>query len=309
MLGGGGDDLVRGGDDADSLSGSDDDDQVEGGPGDDLFGPETGRDTLRGGDGADAVAVSEGASGATLRISLDGTADDRTDGNANVQPDVEGVLGDVASGPFGAAPTPADLVLTGNAQANTLRGGTGDDLIDGLGGNDTLAGGAGDDGIQARDGAIDTVACGAGSDSAVVDLVDLVSGCEKVDAPAGPIAPLQPATGERPPRPAGVLSARVSPRRDRTRPYRFTTSGRLLLPPGVGAAQGCTGRVAVQIKTRAKTISSRRVRLGARCRYRSAVAFRVPRRLGTGRLTIRARFLGNAALRPVSARTRRVRAG
>ena len=44
-------------------------------------------------------------------------------------------------------------------------------------------GGSGSDTILARDGARDTIACGAGRDSARVDRKDRVTGCEKVRRP------------------------------------------------------------------------------------------------------------------------------
>ncbi|MEA2472797.1 MAG: hypothetical protein QOE06_712, partial [Thermoleophilaceae bacterium] len=53
--------------------------------------------------------------------------------------------------------------LTGGADPNTYKGGTGDDTID------------------ARNGKVDTIDCGAGTkDSANVDKADKVKGCEKV---------------------------------------------------------------------------------------------------------------------------------
>jgi hypothetical protein len=46
------------------------------------------------------------------------------------------------------------------------------------------AGGSGDDRIEARNGASDSVAGGSGSDSAVVDLADVVTDVEAIDHPA-----------------------------------------------------------------------------------------------------------------------------
>ena len=82
-----------------------------------------------------------------------------------------------------AAATGADD-LTGNAVANTLRGGEGGDTLQGGGGADSLLGEGGDDTIRARDGVADTVDCGPGSDTVVVDVIDVVDAdCETVTLP------------------------------------------------------------------------------------------------------------------------------
>ena len=60
----------------------------------------------------------------------------------------------------------------------------GDDILDGGGGRDILEGGDGNDEIRARDGIADDVLCGPGTDTAIVDTIDLVTDCETVDASA-----------------------------------------------------------------------------------------------------------------------------
>ncbi|HEX8121333.1 MAG TPA: Ig-like domain-containing protein [Solirubrobacteraceae bacterium] len=98
------------------------------------------------------------------------------------------------------------------------------------------------------------------------------------------------------PRFRAALSIGVSPKTDRRVPFRFTTSGRLTLPAGVTPALGCKGTVTVQIKSGANTISTRRAKVDANCRYRSRVSFGVTRRLIGNRLTARATFGGNDVL-------------
>ena len=89
-------------------------------------------------------------------------------------------------------------VLKGRGGADCLDGGPGDDRLDGGAGNDVLAGGAGadvliggagadaffggagDDTILARDGVRESIDCGPGRDTATVDRVDRLKGCEKV---------------------------------------------------------------------------------------------------------------------------------
>jgi len=131
----------------------------------------------------------------------------------------------------------------------------------------------------------------------------------------------------------------VTPRRDRTRPYTFTSTGRivppsrrcnpgensltglclpLLCPPGVtdaryclrpGVGIICNGSVTVRYQKRTTTISARIVALRPDCTYRSRVTFstRLITRVGTFR--VRARFGGNAVLLPKVSVTRFVRGG
>lgn len=110
---------------------------------------------------------------------------------------------------------------------------------------------------------------------------------------------------------ARALTIRVTPKRDRHAPFRFRTSGRLLLFTGSRAATACgAGRVSVQVKAGRRTISTRRARLRADCTFRSTVTFRIRRRLGrSGALRFTARFDGNDAVRAVRSRTRAARAG
>jgi hypothetical protein len=91
--------------------------------------------------------------------------------------------------------------LDGGAGPDRLFGGPGKDLL--LGGRDadalvggpgadTLDGGPGADRLLSRDGVVDTVRCGAGSDTATVDEADRVAAtCERVQRPPPP--PPEPA--------------------------------------------------------------------------------------------------------------------
>jgi hypothetical protein len=132
-------------------------------------------------------------------------------------------------------------------------------------------------------------------------------------APASTTAESAPTEPPPPPPPAaagrlrpGRLTARVTPRRDaRRRPYRFTTSGSLRLPPGVSRATACRGRVAVRIKAGGRTVSLRRATLSKSCTFSSTATFSRPF-AGRRRLTIQARFEGNGTLLPRASATRTV---
>ena len=80
-----------------------------------------------------------------------------------------------------ACSTYGPVTLVGTASPNRLIGSSGPDTITGAGGIDTLEGETGDDTLLAVDGLADRVRCGAGSDTAFVDLQDVVSDtCERV---------------------------------------------------------------------------------------------------------------------------------
>ena len=102
------------------------------------------------------------------------------------------------------------------------------------------------------------------------------------------------------------LSSRLSPARDRTRPYRFRLTGRVLLPGTVAPALGCgDGVVSVQVKAGTRTVSTRRVEIRSNCTYSSTVTFRDRSALRTARsLRFLARFTGNGVVAAARATTR-----
>ena len=72
--------------------------------------------------------------------------------------------------------------ISGGRGNDTLLGGAGKDRLTGGPGEDTLLGGAGDDVLNSRDGARDSVYCGAGNDRVVADTMDVIAaGCEEVE--------------------------------------------------------------------------------------------------------------------------------
>jgi hypothetical protein len=93
--------------------------------------------------------------------------------------------------------------------------------------------------------------------------------------------------------------------RARSRTHRrVRVSGRLIRPKGVSKARGCRGRVTITVKRGKHALRTRRATIRrATCRY--ARTLRV--RKGVSRVTVRARFRGNAALRPAKSKGRRVR--
>ena len=107
-----------------------------------------------------------------LRISLDGVNNDGESGEGdNVTSDVEEVIGGAGN----------DRII-GSSAANAISSGDGDDVIIGGGGGNVIVAGDGNDVVEARDGVQDSIDCGPGSDTAIVDELDIVSGCETVQA-------------------------------------------------------------------------------------------------------------------------------
>ena len=103
------------------------------------------------------------------------------------------------------------------------------------------------------------------------------------------------------------LSASVRPKRDRRKPFRYTTRGTLRRPSGVSAAAGCKGKVRITVKRKGsgKTLSSRLATVKSTCKFTRKVSFKNSRRFGTtrksrrrGTLRFTIRFQGNARLLP-----------
>jgi hypothetical protein len=107
---------------------------------------------------------------------------------------------------------------------------------------------------------------------------------------------------------ARSLTYKVSPKRDASAPFKFTTTGKLNLPSTVRAAEGCKGgSVSVQFRAGKKTISNRRVGLQRNCTFKSAVTFKIPSRLHPKSLNVLVRFLGNGVVNPRKAKAGKVR--
>ena len=108
-----------------------------------------------------------------------------------------------------------------------------------------------------------------------------------------------------------VLTAKTTPKRDRRRPYRYRTTGKLTLPAGVTAAQACGKGGGVQVQFAAGRLKLPTIAmLRADCSFRTAIAFPTRRPLGRrGRLTVTYSFAGNEVLGAAKGKKRRIRAG
>jgi hypothetical protein len=159
----------------DTLTGTPGADALYGGAGDDRLDGLAGIDDLDGGPGADDLhggagqdAVSYGGRAEAVTVTLDDKPDD---GAAGERDDVHRDIEDIYGGD-------GDDTLTGSSGANTIDGGPANDTIVGGKGTDGLYGGPGDDAIDSKDGTVDTVDCGPGSDIVDADRADNVKNCE-----------------------------------------------------------------------------------------------------------------------------------
>jgi Ca2+-binding RTX toxin-like protein len=175
-----------------------------------------GADTLNGGDGTDALKFGPRSSG--VNLTLDGAANDGAPGEANnIGGDIERIEGttgadvlvgnDGPNGLYGSSGNDEiygrggndvlwgdveDDRIYGEAGDDELRGGDNSDFIDGGPGSDYFDGdppcstfycAGGNDQMQARDGVADSVQCGVGADTAVVDQLDAVAAdCDTIDS-------------------------------------------------------------------------------------------------------------------------------
>lgn len=185
--GGSGTNTLTGGPGDDSLGNDDGStDTMDGGPGDDEFELENGSADVHGGDGFDFVGIFEEGPPpdfALLNVSvtLDDLANDGASGDfTNVHSDVEDI--ETSGG---------DDTIVGSNAPEEIFTGLGNDAVNDGGGSDQVFTGPGDDAVSARDGIFDRISCGSGTDSATVDDIDALSGCENVSSLAVP--PIQPA--------------------------------------------------------------------------------------------------------------------
>ena len=158
LVGGAGDDVLRGGGGGDSLIGDGANTPADNRPG--IAEPGRGNDVIDGGVGGDTVGYPGRSAG--VRVDLADSAPGGSEGERDRVSGVENAVGGDG----------ADLLL-GNDERNLLRGGGGDDRMDGRGGNDrledvgpgadTLRGGAGKDKLYAP-GKSDRLFGGAGDD-------------------------------------------------------------------------------------------------------------------------------------------------
>lgn len=167
LSGGAGDDLLRGDLSTDPTGGND---TLDGGAGDDdEFGyrgndtflqgsSSNGQDLLVGGLGTDLASYASRA--AAVRLSLNGAYDDGASGEGDrIASDIENLTGGRG----------ADTI-TGNGVANLITGGAGRDSLSGLAGNDTF---------RSRDGLVDTLNGGTGTDRANRDSTDRITSVEQ----------------------------------------------------------------------------------------------------------------------------------
>jgi len=191
--GGTGADNVIGGKGNDTIRGDDGNDTLSGGLGDDLIDGGKNADRIRGDGGVDAADYSTRSANVTVTID-DAANDGELNEGDNVSTATEYVVG--GSG---------NDKITGSGAANFLIGGAGIDTIRGGGGNDTLQGGdkgdklygeAGNDSFFAKDGIIELLDGGAGTDFAQVDAGEVVQNLAPAAARLAAFAGLAAGNGE-----------------------------------------------------------------------------------------------------------------
>jgi Ca2+-binding RTX toxin-like protein len=294
LRGGAGSDTVSGDDGDDVLSGDD----IGKGPGTDVIDGGPGFDKVDD-DWYDVFATAPPSVSVSIDGAANDGRPGENDNvvgveeiNAHVTGTYTGTPGNdvfTAFGTYGGGPTRlfgnegADS-LTGLDHVEEIDGGPGDDRIVGGYDNDTISGGSGGDAIfadvasntcdifscrlpfgndvvNARDGNVDTVDCGVGTDTAVVDGIDVVANCEKVDR-AGPA--VQPTDQRHSSVRKRVPQLRVAGSK---RARRLASRG---LPVQVTCPAAC--RIRASLRLRGKRIGSASTRL---------------RRAGTARITVK----------------------
>ncbi|WP_297781842.1 choice-of-anchor Q domain-containing protein [uncultured Roseovarius sp.] len=168
VFGEAGDDTLSGGDGDDALAGADGNDIVNGGSGNDNIGGGQGDDTIDGDDGDDIIGAGFGND-----TVMGGNGNDVVAGGAGNDTLSGGEGNDSMSGSFGD-----DNIIAGGG-ADDIGGGTGRDTIDAGAGNDRVGGGEGNDSIFGGDG--NDFLAGGGRD----DVIDGGAGNDTINAGAG----------------------------------------------------------------------------------------------------------------------------
>jgi hypothetical protein len=212
---GNGNDRVLTGAGNDNINTHDGNDVLDGGLGSDVYtgGPGTG----------DVASYASHSASQPVIATLDGLQNDGCAAcgeNDRISADVEG--------------------LTGGAGSDTLTGGPGNDTIDGGPGADVQNGGPGNDTLVARDGSVDRLDCGDGSDGGSADNYDTIgSNCESVA-----LAAYDPGTGTNPAGPPATTNAlaNLAPPTIPVQTAVVTAKGvalvRVVCPPDAGACKG-----------------------------------------------------------------------
>lgn len=155
--------VLNGGNGIDVLNGGLGDDVLNGGGGNDTLNGGAGNDILNGGAGADVMKGGLGNDTYIVDKNGDIVTEDRNSGTDVVQTTLQNytLTNNVETLVFSGT---GAFTGRGNALANTLTGGSGNDVLYGMDGNDTLNGGAGNDTLEGGDGA-DILKGGAGNDN------------------------------------------------------------------------------------------------------------------------------------------------
>jgi hypothetical protein len=115
------------------------------------------------------------------------------------------------------------------------------------------------------------------------------------------------------PRPVPRVHARTRPRHARSRPYVFTTSGRVIGPSSIPSTYGCSQTVKIRFMLGKRRVALKLAPVQPDCTFSAQTVFK--HRPGRGHrgakvhLRVLIRFLGNGYLAPRSARTERVTLG
>jgi Ca2+-binding RTX toxin-like protein len=193
---------VEGGSGDDTLRGDAGPNRLEGGPGNDALFGRADADEFVGGAGSDIVSHSARTDPVTVDLSLgNGSVAGEFEDYTGIEDLIGGTASDNLTGDGGHNTIDgsggAD-VIDGKEGPDLLRGSDGDDTLNGSEGADTIYGdanvdtadgGPGEDSLRMRDNEADSVTCGDAFDSAIVDPVDTLVGCESSDngVPPAPV--------------------------------------------------------------------------------------------------------------------------
>jgi Ca2+-binding RTX toxin-like protein len=189
IFGNAGNDIIDAGPGDDGIDGGDGFDLIDAGDGNDTIAPGSGADEVIGGDGTDRVSYEATAGPVLVNLATQTVVGSGGDKLYSIERATGSSGDDTLTGDAGANLLDGSLggdVINGGAGADTLNGGDGADTLRNPGptnAGDTIAGGDGNDVIEVRNGVVDTVDCGAGSDEVTADANDVLTNCETIRLP------------------------------------------------------------------------------------------------------------------------------
>ena len=94
------------------------------------------------------------------------------------------------------------------------------------------------------------------------------------------------------------LTAKVRPKRDRRRPFKFKVTGKLKRPSGVSKSAGCKGKIKITVRKGKKVLAKKTTKVKSSCKYvKKNIRLKAKKAGRKGKAKFTISFRGNAKLK------------